>query len=302
MPFYKIRNWNEIYENSDSRKVRSCTHLHSPNKHSASLRLLIAGKDGLAHLGVFKLLADLASRVKTPFRDGRVAGENGRLYSEKEISIVTGADEATVKAAIQRLSQQFDWIEVTTDAGTFPDVPGDFPEQPGEIPKSPGVFPSRREGKGREGNPTGGSGGDRPADRENLPAARRVLAVFNAHREILPRGLSPSPSNLKEILARLRDGRTESDLVSIVEHKARECAKNPAAKVWFHPRSMFRESNFERNLNMAASEKKTAPAVPVGLPPVEKLLGGDPEKIKRDLAERAEERRAKFLGGEARTA
>ncbi len=62
---------------------------------------------------------------------------------------------------------------------------------------------------------------------------------------------SKSKTNIKGIVARLREGAIEEELAIVVKHKATTWLRNPESIAWFNPTTMFRPTKFENNLNAA---------------------------------------------------
>jgi len=162
--FLRIKNWNELYENNETRKLKNLHWVRVPNgMESISFRELISHRNGLAHFGVWILLLELASKQPAP-RDGTISRSGGRLSHDPEsIAKAVGAvhtwDDSgvmemvvsrarfdlvkeTVSEALDRLVQ-LNWVEVVeieatsanpmqvvekvAKSGESPDVPANFP-------------------------------------------------------------------------------------------------------------------------------------------------------------------------------
>jgi hypothetical protein len=84
MRFLRIKNWNESYENNETRKLKSLHWVRVPNRmDGVSFRELISHRDGLAHFGVWILLLELASKQPAP-RDGTFGRNGGKLPHDAE--------------------------------------------------------------------------------------------------------------------------------------------------------------------------------------------------------------------------
>jgi uncharacterized phage protein (TIGR02220 family) len=90
----------------------------------------------------------------------------------------------------------------------------------------------------------------KPASTEKekiTPLAREILQVFNERADKNYK----SDSNLKEIRGRIREGRTKEEMVLVIDHKVRELKGTENEGKWLTPIGIFRESNFDRNLEWA---------------------------------------------------
>jgi hypothetical protein len=87
----RIKNWNDLYENNETRKLKNLHWVRVPNgMESISFRELISHRNGLAHFGVWILLLELASKQPAP-RDGTISRSGGRLSHDPE-SIAKAVD------------------------------------------------------------------------------------------------------------------------------------------------------------------------------------------------------------------
>lgn len=107
---YRIRNWSEVFENSQSRQYQRLTWTPLPNKHDGkSYRRLISMADGPALYGAWVLLVQVAS--KCPER-GVLADQDGPLDAE-DLSHKTGAPAELFARAFEVLTQpKIAWVEV----------------------------------------------------------------------------------------------------------------------------------------------------------------------------------------------
>jgi hypothetical protein len=85
-------------------------------------------------------------------------------------------------------------------------------------------------------------------------AAERVLEVLNAERHKLnPRSTGfglrgDGVSALSPIVLLLRQGAAESVLISVVRHRAAQCARDLGQLRWLNPATLFGRGNWARNL------------------------------------------------------
>lgn len=136
---YVIRDWNEHFEISESRKYKNLSWVALPNKHDGkSYRRLVRLEDGAAIFGVWIAIVQVAS--KCPER-GVLADADGPLTPE-DISDKTGMSESLVVRALEVLSsERIKWIiAVENPSQGSPEnahfqwrasgVPGDSPGAP----------------------------------------------------------------------------------------------------------------------------------------------------------------------------
>lgn len=107
---YSIRNWSEVFENSQSRQYQRLNWTPLPNKHDGkSYRRLISMADGPALYGAWVLLVQVAS--KCPQR-GVLADQDGPLDAE-DLSHKTGAPAELFVRAFEALTHsKIAWLEV----------------------------------------------------------------------------------------------------------------------------------------------------------------------------------------------
>ena len=107
---YCIRNWSEVFENSQSRQYQRLRWTPLPNKHDGkSYRRLISMADGPALYGAWVLLVQVAS--KCPQR-GVLADQDGPLDAE-DLSLKTGCPAEVFAKAFEILtSPKIAWLEV----------------------------------------------------------------------------------------------------------------------------------------------------------------------------------------------
>jgi hypothetical protein len=82
-------------------------------------------------------------------------------------------------------------------------------------------------------------------------SAKRVLAALSdARLELVPgaRRLKATDTNLGLILARLREGEPESDLLLVVAHEAAKVRRGGSASKWLNPSTPFRPGNWPTRL------------------------------------------------------
>jgi hypothetical protein len=115
---YRIRNWNKLYENSESKKIKNARYVLVPNHHDGKgfrrlLRLPEKPRehpDGVRMFSAWILILQIASKCA---ERGVLADEDGPLTAE-DMSLKTGAPQDIFEGALRVLSgKDFKWIEAT---------------------------------------------------------------------------------------------------------------------------------------------------------------------------------------------
>lgn len=130
MPTYRIKDWDEIYENAGSRKVQSTAWVPIPNKQDGlGYATLLLYKNGEAMYGAFvaavlkasKLPRDAVDRHGWLTDDGK---PKGRPLSCGQLALTTHFNEETVKEMLEACSsEEIDWIEVMEDEDATSTLP-----------------------------------------------------------------------------------------------------------------------------------------------------------------------------------
>lgn len=126
-PLYRVRNWDALFETSETRKLKHLAWVPIPNKHDGKgfRRLMQAGPLNYA---AWVLILQVAS--KCPQR-GLLADQDGPL-TPSDLSIKTDLPVKTFETALHHLLE-IGWIETLNGeglpitAGTSPATPADSP-------------------------------------------------------------------------------------------------------------------------------------------------------------------------------
>lgn len=143
---YSVRDWDEHYENSRSRRVDSLRWVPVPNKHDGEGYGLVMEQDDAAELfAAWVLILQVASKCHVR---GVLAREDGTAMSARTLAAKTRAPEAWFSRALEFFSANVLWLECHQ---------GDTKVSPEYHPSDTQVTPicpssaDRREGKGIEG-------------------------------------------------------------------------------------------------------------------------------------------------------
>lgn len=142
---HKVRNWDALFENAQSRKCGRLSWVPVPNKHDGkSYRRIISTENGPALYGAWMLILQVAS--KCPQR-GVLGDDDGPLDAD-DLSHKTGCPAELFAVALKMLSEpRIGWLEVEPVGVEWEPAPSPLPEQP------TGAGQNRTEAKGME--PTG---------------------------------------------------------------------------------------------------------------------------------------------------
>jgi hypothetical protein len=175
MTGYTITNWGHLYENSETKKLKSLKWVALPNKHDGlGFRLMVREKDGPQLFAAWVCIVQIASRAELKDERGTLV-RGGRPMTADDLEAMTGFDSALFDRAFSFFSSpRVNWItkvpcadfpEILRESPEIlresPEILRESPEVPGSFPAKPGSFPV--EGKGREGNEGREEGASAPA-------------------------------------------------------------------------------------------------------------------------------------------
>lgn len=109
---YRVRNWEDHYENHITRKIKHLNWVATPNKHDGrGFRRLLRMPDGIALYGAWHIILQVASKMP---KRGTLADEDGPLTPE-DISDKTGAPADLIRRALRACSSpEVGWLEVSS--------------------------------------------------------------------------------------------------------------------------------------------------------------------------------------------
>jgi uncharacterized phage protein (TIGR02220 family) len=112
--FYKIKDWDEHYENNRTKELRRMEWVPFQNRHDGNgFRTLIHHRRGLEFFGAWILIVEVASRCKPR---GTLVKKNGAPHTAESIARMTGGSAKTIEKAIELLSSdEIAWIEKIQD-------------------------------------------------------------------------------------------------------------------------------------------------------------------------------------------
>jgi len=113
---YTIRNWDDKYENSGSRKLKGALDWFScPTKHDGlSYRRLMRRADAVEMYGAWILISAVAAKCKPR---GTLQTDDETPFTAEDIAMKTGAPEETIKRALELFSsKELGWLIGRTSA------------------------------------------------------------------------------------------------------------------------------------------------------------------------------------------
>lgn len=213
MKSYRVKNWNEIFETAETRKLENLRWVPTPNKHDGlGFRSIMAERDRSDLFSAWNLILQIASKGRRGER-GKLA-RDGRPLTAKDMAIMTGFPEASFSRALSFFSIEVQWLEVEDyreNSATAADPasnPGESPARPADSPDSPASPPAEwKEGKemngseGKRRSATSPSAPELPGGLASAEGFADEFAAFVAHRAKLKKPMTDHAKAL--LLAKL---------------------------------------------------------------------------------------------------
>ena len=116
MKILAVRDWCELYENSETRRRKQLGWVLTPNRHDSLgyCRLMAKGEEGCMIFGVWNVLLQMASRGAEETR-GFFVDDSGKPYSRIDMSIKSRVPEAALEKAIPILIEIGWLVEVSSE-------------------------------------------------------------------------------------------------------------------------------------------------------------------------------------------
>jgi hypothetical protein len=146
---YKIRNWDQHFENNRTREMKRLGWVPVPNKQDGDgFCAIMHHEDGLKIFGAWVLLLQVASKCSPR---GTLVRDNGMPHTERTIARMTGAQEGDIYIAMQYLaSSDVDWL--CYDHVEIPQEGAGSPQEGAGIPQEPAENALERKGTEQKGN------------------------------------------------------------------------------------------------------------------------------------------------------
>lgn len=120
---YRVKDWDLHYENNRSRDLIKLDWVPFPNKHDGDgITELLDHPNGMAHLGAWVLLVQVASKCGKPAGRcgegatprGTLRRDNGKPHDARSIARMSGGDISVFEEAIPRFLD-IEWLEIIPD-------------------------------------------------------------------------------------------------------------------------------------------------------------------------------------------
>jgi len=194
---YRIKDWDRIFENSESRKLKNLNWVPMPNSWDGRGYIKVTKhKQAVSILAAWPLIVQIGS--KCPHR-GLLAKVDGPLSAEDMADLTRMPVEVFARALDALTSPEIGWIEEIPCKSEILSVLGESPDASGELPGiSRNVGP---EGKGTEGNNIVAADADPdiPEALKNQTGFADEWSHFLKHRKSLRK---PMTARAKQILLR----------------------------------------------------------------------------------------------------
>ncbi len=218
---YSVKDWDDLFENAASRKLKALAWVPVPNSHnSVAYARLITSKGGTEIFAAWVLIVQLASRCA---HRGVLASSDGRPYDAHEMAIKTRAPAAIFTRALPYLVD-IGWLDCTPAVADSADVLADSADVLADNGMTPAL--NRIELKGTE-------------KKTNTTAqARRWCEIYAAY----PRKIGRKAS--EHVIRQAIQAKGFEELLQAVQAFARATTKVEKRYIP-HPATWFRQGRYD---------------------------------------------------------
>jgi hypothetical protein len=142
-PIYRVKNWDELFENNRTREMKNMTWVPVPNRHDGEgFQRIMREPDGISVYGCWQLILQVSSRCLR--ERGTLLRDDGAPLTAESFALKTGwrRVEDFERALALLSTPEIGWLEVLTKEGAV------IPQEGAVIPHDPAR--KGREGKGIE--------------------------------------------------------------------------------------------------------------------------------------------------------
>jgi hypothetical protein len=147
---FKIKNWNETFENADTRKRVRLGWFHCPSGVDSQgyIELMSHGEAGIKAFGVFLAICQWSATCLPPIR-GSLARSDGRPLLPRQVaSLIRMPVEEVERAFALLASPEIGWI-CKEKCESADDLPPPCHPSAGDVPQGQGKGQGQGEGKGQ---------------------------------------------------------------------------------------------------------------------------------------------------------
>ncbi len=113
---FRIRDWDEHFENNRTRDLKRLNWVPFPNKHDGDgYTALLDHPEGASHYGCWCAIVQVASKCDPR---GTLVRDGARPHDSRSLGRMTKISEKVLKAAIERLVHEIEWLEIIPDPNT----------------------------------------------------------------------------------------------------------------------------------------------------------------------------------------
>lgn len=232
MKLYKIRNWNQQYENNRTRELKRLDWIPIPNKQDGDgYTLVMEHKDGPAIFGAWIACAQIASRCEPR---GTLLRDNGKPHDSSSLSRMSRMPVKILDQMLELVSHpDINWLEISNI-----ELGCDNPALSCDISAGECL-----EGKGREKNGSEGNGNDYSCEHgaEIVTKARIVLHWLN---EQSGRKFREADSSLTPIIARLSEPEVTVEGCKVMVSRQTQMWAGSAMAEFLRPSTLFGKEKF----------------------------------------------------------
>ncbi len=228
---YRIKDWDQHFENNRSRSRPHCAWVPIPNKQDGDgYRTLISLPDGIALYGAWMAIVLVASKCR-PER-GLLLRGTGEPHSACTIARKSGAPEDVIQRALNVLSarggdDEIGWIEALE------------------------YDPDTGRHKGAGVPHTSDLEMNRIERIERIEVIARIVQYLNSKSG--KRFKSTNPATVLLVGDRLDEGYSEADFTAVIDSKVAEWKTNEKMHGFLRPKTLFGD-NFEGYLQAAGTD------------------------------------------------
>ncbi len=203
LEYYRIANWDELFENNRSRELKNLDWVPIPNKQDGDgYTELLDHKNGAAHLGAWTALLQLASKCETR---GKLMRNTGEPHCAASISRRTRIPKEILEEMLPRVLKT-GWLEVVnTDCTRVCEIPHDGAGL---------VRDDRHQNRGSSASPSFLSSlKEKKIDKDSVKEVQEIVE----HYQVRHKRSRPGKKEKAKIRDRLGEGYTVEDLKSAID-------------------------------------------------------------------------------------
>jgi uncharacterized phage protein (TIGR02220 family) len=229
VPLYRVRRWDEIYENNRSRELVSLDWIPVPNNHDGDgYTYMMSQRRCVSYFAAWNWIIQVASKCEPR---GTLIRKTGKPHTAESMARLSRAPVSIFAPALEFFATgEIAWLEIVDH------IEDNEKTQQGAMFSQEGVSEGKgREGKGRE---------------EKSRIIKSVVEYLN--EKIGSKYRPEAKDTVKKIGGRLDEGFTYEDCIKVIDTKVAEWKGDPKMEKFLRPETLFRASKFEGYLNQGA--------------------------------------------------